>query len=37
MVRIRVCMTTYNGEKYIHEQVSSILKQSTDSKKYQYI
>jgi glycosyltransferase involved in cell wall biosynthesis len=27
MVRISVCMTTYNGEKYIHDQVSSILKQ----------
>jgi glycosyltransferase involved in cell wall biosynthesis len=27
MVRISVCMTTYNGEKYIHKQVSSILNQ----------
>jgi glycosyltransferase involved in cell wall biosynthesis len=27
MVRISVCMTTYNGAKYIHDQVSSILKQ----------
>lgn len=27
MVRISVCMTTYNGEKYIRDQVSSILKQ----------
>ncbi len=27
MVRISVCMTTYNGEKYIHKQISSILEQ----------
>jgi glycosyltransferase involved in cell wall biosynthesis len=27
MVRISVCMTTYNGAKYIHAQVSSILSQ----------
>jgi glycosyltransferase involved in cell wall biosynthesis len=26
-VQISVCMTTYNGAKYIHDQVSSILKQ----------
>jgi glycosyltransferase involved in cell wall biosynthesis len=30
MVRISVCMTTYNGAKYIHDQVSSILKQIKD-------
>jgi glycosyltransferase involved in cell wall biosynthesis len=27
MVQISICMTTYNGEKYIHKQVSSILAQ----------
>lgn len=27
MVRISVCMTTYNGEKYIYKQISSILSQ----------
>lgn len=26
-MQISVCMTTYNGAKYIHDQVSSILKQ----------
>jgi glycosyltransferase involved in cell wall biosynthesis len=29
-VRISICMTTYNGAKYIHDQVSSILKQIKD-------
>lgn len=27
MVQISVCMTAYNGSKYIHDQVNSILKQ----------
>lgn len=30
MVRISVCMTTYNGEKYIHKQVTSILSQLSE-------
>lgn len=30
MVRISVCMTTFNGEKYIHKQISSILPQLSD-------
>jgi glycosyltransferase involved in cell wall biosynthesis len=31
MVRISVCMTTYNGEKFIHKQVSSILSQLSEN------
>ena len=27
---VSVCMATYNGEKYIHEQISSILPQLCD-------
>ena len=27
MVRVSVCMTTYNGEKYIYKQIESILNQ----------
>jgi glycosyltransferase involved in cell wall biosynthesis len=27
MVRVSVCMTTYNGEKYIYKQIASILSQ----------
>ena len=27
MVRVSVCMTTYNGEKYIYKQIESILSQ----------
>jgi glycosyltransferase involved in cell wall biosynthesis len=30
VVRISVCMTSYNGAKYIHDQISSILKQIKD-------
>lgn len=28
---ISVCIATYNGEKYIHRQLESILKQLTDN------
>ena len=27
MIRVSVCIATYNGEKYIEEQINSILKQ----------
>ena len=28
--KILVIMSTYNGEKYLHEQIDSILNQKTD-------
>jgi glycosyltransferase involved in cell wall biosynthesis len=31
MIRISVCMTTYNGEKYIFKQISSILSQLSEN------
>lgn len=30
MQKISVCVATYNGEKFIHEQLESILKQLND-------
>ena len=29
MVRVSVCMAVYNGEKFIKQQIESILKQLT--------
>jgi glycosyltransferase involved in cell wall biosynthesis len=31
MTRVSVCMTSYNGEKYIYKQISSILQQLTEN------
>ncbi len=31
MIRISVCMTTYNSEKYIYKQISSILSQLSEN------
>jgi rhamnosyltransferase len=37
METINVLMSCYNGEKYIEEQLESILKQKTDRKIVVYI